>query len=182
MKQIIFILLFFLPTLAYSQEPISFTEVVDVAGVDKKELFVRGREWFNENFKSLNDVLQINDKETGELVGKGYFVVSCVYTMMGKRVVPAGVYFQVSIWVKDGKYKYEFTNFNVPGSHDMTTLMINLGYITSSDETDKKFPNVPKKRMNESYLSVKNSTISKCNLLIESLKLKMSNKAKSTEW
>lgn len=183
MKRIIFILISLLPSLVYSQEPISFSEVVEVSGVDKNELFIRGREWFNENFKSSKDVFQINDKETGELVGKGFFSADCTYKLMGRKVsMPAGVYFQISIWVKEAKYKYELKNFNIPGSNDPYTLIFNLGPITTSDETETKIPGVTEKKMNEVYLSVKKSALSKSQLLIESLKTKMANKSKSIDW
>lgn len=183
MKNVILFFAILLPFMAFSQEPLSYSEVIDVPNVDKNELYIRGREWFNENFKSVNDVLQINDKETGELVGKAYFQVACEYELMGKSVkVPAGVFFQISIWVKEGKYKYEFKNFNVPGSKDMSSLMIGFGAITSSDVTDYKFRNLPEKRMNQIYLSVKTNTVLKSKSLIESLKEKMSQKSKTTDW
>lgn len=183
MKNVILFFIVLLPTMVFSQEPLSYSEVIEVSNVDKNELYIRGREWFNENFKSVNDVLQINDKETGELVGKAYFQVACVYELMGKSVkVPAGVFFQISIWVKDGKYKYEFKDFNVPGSKDMSSLIIGLGTITTSDSTQYKFLKTPEKRMNEIYLSVKTNTVLKSKSLIDSLKEKMSQKSKTTDW
>lgn len=173
MKKVFLCFIVLLPIMAFSQEPLSYSEVIEVPKVDKNELYIRGREWFNENFKSVNDVLQINDKETGELVGKAYFQVSCTYELMGKTVkIPAGVFFQISIWVKEGKYKYEFKDFNVPGSKDMSTLIIGIGKITTSDSTQFKFLKTPEKRMNEVYLSVKKNTVLKSQDLINCLVLK----------
>lgn len=183
MKRLFLFFSLIFPTVIFSQEPIKFSEVITVDSASKSELFIRGREWFNDNFKSSKDVLQIQDKETGELVGKGFFLVNCTYTLMGKQVtVPAGVYFQVSLWLKDNRYKYEFVNFNVPGSKDMSSIMMNLGTITESNETTLKIPNLPQKRANEVYLSIKNNTIEKAKFLIESLKQKMSLQSKSTDW
>lgn len=182
-KYIFLIVIFFTTTFSHSQEPIIFSEVVNIENVDKNELYIRGREWFNESFISSKDILQINDQQTGELVGKCFFAADCTYTMMGKSVtIPADVYFQVSLWVKDNKYKYEFKNFHAPGSISGYSSRINLGQITTSNETELKIQGIPKKRMNEIYLSIKNSTLTKSQLLIESLKSKMANKSKSTDW
>jgi len=182
MKRIIIILLLAAPFSVYSQEPLSYSEVIEVSGVDKNELFIRGREWFNENFKSSKDVLQIMDKETGELAGKAYMVVDCTFKLMVVRTVPAGVYFQVNLWIKDGKYKYEISNFNVPGGENFSTLMVNLGVITTSNETTKIVHGVPAKRLNETYSSIKASTEQQALLLIMNLKEKMSKSSKSTNW
>lgn len=172
------ILLIALPFFAISQEPLTFSEVIDVPGVDKNELFIRGREWFNENFKSAKDVLQIADKETGELAGKGVMEAIYVFRYMGERKFPTDVNFQMNVWVKDGKFKYEVTNFIVPSS----AKSIEFGLITTSSETDKTFPGYSSKKMNEMYLSIKEGTETKAKLLIEDLKMKMSKKSKSSDW
>jgi hypothetical protein len=177
MKSILFLLIA-LPFIATSQEPLTYSEVIEVPEVDKSQLFVRGREWFNENFKSSKDVLQIADKETGELSGKGVMEVIFVFRYMGERKFPTDVNFQMSVWVKDGKYKYEITNFIVPES----SKSIEIGLITTSNETNKTYPGYSAKKINEMYLSIKEGIERKAKLLIEDLKTKMSKKSKSTDW
>lgn len=166
------------PFLVFSQVPLTYSEAIEVSGVNKDELFIRGREWFNDNFKSSKDVLQIADKESGELSGKGIMEVIYTYKYMGTRTFPANVNFQMNVWVKDGKFKYEMTNFSVPGGRES----INFGLITTSDETDKKYPGLNAKKMNEMYLSIKQGIEVKAKLMIEDLKIKMAKKSKSTDW
>lgn len=179
MKLIVILLVVF-PFLVFSQEPLTFSEAIEVSGVNKDELFIRGREWFNENFKSSKDVLQIADKESGELSGKGIMEVVYVYKYLGERKFTTDVNFQMNVWVKDGKFKYEMTNFLVPGSSSRGS--IDFGLITTSDETEKTFSGLSAKKMNEMYLSIKQGTEAKAKLMIEDLKLKMSKKSKSSDW
>lgn len=158
-------------------EPLSYSEVVEVPDVNKDELFVRGREWFNENFKSSKHVLQIEDKETGELAGKGTMSVIYVYKYMGERSYPADVNFTMNLWVKDGKYKYEIGNLDVNGE-----LSVYKGPVTTSNETDAKAYLVNKKLMNQIYSSVKKETDSNVKQMIESLRQKMAQESKTSNW
>lgn len=177
MKLIIILLVVF-PFIVFSQEPLTFSEVIEVPNVNKDELFIRGREWFNGNFKSSKDVLQVADKESGELLGKGIMEVICFYKYMGERTFPADVNFQLNVWLKDGKYKYEMTNFTVPGNRQS----IDFGLITTSDETQKTYPGFNAKKMNEMYLSIKNGTEVKAKLMIADLISKLNKSSKSTDW
>jgi hypothetical protein len=177
--KLLFILLVAFPFLVFSQEPLTYSEAVEISGVNKDELFIRGREWFNENFKSSKDVLQITDKESGELSGKGIMDVDYVFHYLGEKRFTTSINFQMNVWVKDGKFKYEMTNFFVTGNSKGS---IEFGLITTSDETNKKYPGFNAKKMNEMYLSIKQGTEVKAKLMIEDLKIKMAKKSKSTDW
>ncbi len=182
MKTIILSISFFLFNyylVSGQQEPLTYTETAEISGVNKDDLFIRGREWFNENFKSSKEVLQIADKESGELLGKGIIEVSYVYRYLGERRFTTDVNFQMNLWVKDGKYKFEMTNFLVPFNNKESAYS---GLITTLDETEKTYPNISAKKMNEIYLSIKKGTEAKAKLMIEDLKLKMSKKSKSSDW
>ncbi len=174
--KLLFVFLITLPFYAISQEALSFSEVIDVSGVGKNELFIRGREWFNENFKSSKDVLQITDKESGELSGKGLMEVVYTFRFLGEKKYITNVNFQMSVWVKEGKFKYEITNFIANGGG------FDFGLITTSNETNITYPGFSAKKLNETYLSMKEATIAKAKLLIEDLKFKMTQKSKASEW
>ncbi|MBV5313192.1 MAG: DUF4468 domain-containing protein [Prolixibacteraceae bacterium] len=179
MKLLIILLVVF-PFIVFSQEPVTFSEVVEVSNVNKDELFIRGREWFNGHFKSSKDVLQVADKESGELLGKGIMEVIYTYKLMGEREASTDVNFQLNVWVKDGKFKYEMTNFFVSGSSSKGS--IGFGLITTSDETQVTYPGLSAKKINEMYLSIKNGTEVKAKLVIADLISKMNKNSKSTEW
>jgi hypothetical protein len=55
--------------------------------------------------------IQIADKETGELSGKGNVVFNVDRGNVVRDLKETwNCYFTVDIWVKDGKYKYKFSN------------------------------------------------------------------------
>ena len=173
MKKIIFLFLVGFPFFAIAQEPLTFSEVIEVSGADKSELFTRGREWFNETFNSANDVLQIADKETGELIGKCNFTFYYIFKYMGKNEIPAMIEFQISLWLKDGKYKYELTKF-----FDVSGVLISTSDVSPLKPTFM----VSKEKLDENYLIIKGKVIEHAKKIVEELKLKMSKSAKASEW
>jgi hypothetical protein len=100
---------------------VTYSGVVEVDSIDKKDLHKRAKKWFVNNYKSANDVIQLEDIENGEIIGKGYFTIS--YYTRDPRISHT-----ISIFVKDGRYKYVITDFSY------------------SDNQNEKFPieNFPK--------------------------------------
>lgn len=94
----------------------SFKQVVKAEHVSKAELYTRGREWFARTFRSADQVLEMEDREAGKLIGKAYSPfrngADCWYTVI--------------VQVKDGKYKVEITNiyYKAKGSTTYTTVSI----------------------------------------------------------
>ncbi len=87
---------------------IIFSEVVKVDSADKAELFIRAKSFFSNTFKSGKDVLQLEDKENGIIMGK-----ALVGLCDGQEGISSGCYnmfFSLKITVKDGRYKYEIYN------------------------------------------------------------------------
>ncbi len=111
MKNILVSILLILPILCSAQSgPVSFSEVIPVEGASKEELFIRARAWFAESFTDSKSVLQINDKESGELVGKALFgYTSGVF--MGSGARQGHIKYTIKILVKDGRYKYVIEDF-----------------------------------------------------------------------
>lgn len=63
---------FLIPIIASGQsetiEPISFSEVITVdSSLKKNELYSRLKTWFAEAFKSSQDVIQLDDRESGKI-------------------------------------------------------------------------------------------------------------------
>lgn len=51
---------------------ISTTNVIDVEGKSKDEQYILANSWFVAQFNSGKSVIQLNDKEAGVIIGKGY--------------------------------------------------------------------------------------------------------------
>jgi hypothetical protein len=180
MKNAILFLILILPCLAFAQKDtvISYSGVVEVPGATKEQLYTRARQWFNSTFISSKDVLQISDKETGELAGKGIMHATAVYKYMGTQRAPVEANFVCDVWVKDEKYKYELTNFDAAFDTKEGDRSLELGVLTTADETTAKFPMVGKKTMNEMFRAAKIAVEEKSQELILSLKTAMSKPSK----
>ena len=96
--------------LPLKDDVIFFENVVQVDSTfSKKQLFAKGREWFVNYYKSANDVLQMDDKEEGVLIGKGLHKYNFFNGINSSSIA---LYFTVNLTVKDGKYRYQIYNFN----------------------------------------------------------------------
>lgn len=116
MKKVILFLLFFdalsnaqFDTLILNPETkeYSFSEVIEVEGFTQDQLYTNANIWFVDAFRSANHVIQMNDKASGILMGKGY---GKFITEDGINSLHKDLYFTIKVQVKDGRYKYEVRN------------------------------------------------------------------------
>lgn len=118
MKKLMFITLLF-TVKSYAQKEIlpmvdgkvDYVEVVQLdSSYKKNDLFINAKKFFVDVFNSGKDVIQMEDKEAGLVIGKGYAVVdykaNFMYTFRTK------IWHTVKISLKDGKYKYEITEMS----------------------------------------------------------------------
>lgn len=117
MKKLLFCL-FTLPLFAASQNilpekdgVIIYSNVVTIdSTINKNELFTRAKAWFVATYNSAKSVIQMEDKDAGIIIGKGVFDVQSGGSGLGLFIVP--VRHTVSIYLKDGKYKYEIKDLS----------------------------------------------------------------------
>jgi hypothetical protein len=105
---------------AFAQLPIdadtrkfTYSEVVEISG-SQAELYARAREWFVHAYTNADDVIQMDEKESGQIIGKGKF---SVYLSMNTRYIRH----TVTIQVKDNKYRYTITNFVLDWGNGVAT-------------------------------------------------------------
>ena len=87
-----------------------YTDVVQVPGASQAELYARAKLWFADTFKSAKDVVQAEDKETGIIQGTAFQGIAVV--VMG-TYSPQKLWYTVKIALKEGRYKYDITEFRV---------------------------------------------------------------------
>jgi hypothetical protein len=89
---------------------VTYQGVVKVDGVSKDDLYTRSREWFAKTFVSAQDVLQMDDRQSGKIIGKG-----SSYGFYTVLMTPVTYYlkYTVSVTVKDGRYRYEISSFSM---------------------------------------------------------------------
>jgi Domain of unknown function (DUF4468) with TBP-like fold len=175
MKNVLLIALLFLRLDLYCQEKeptypvkdgkILYESVVLVDSATQDQLYQRCRAWFGKTFKSANAVLQMDTKD--ELIGKGI----SVYTIsnLGTRT-NINVEFMISVKIKDGRYKYEITDFHSVDAAWSMEDVISDGKVFKS--------NGKPRNVNMDY---RTETIRTATNLIASLKLAMSE-SKEDGW
>lgn len=181
MKKLITLILLFICTYAFSQSDsaIKYTGVVTVDSATKEQLFIRARSWLNNNFKSSKAVLEISDKETGELSGNGILTTYFSSNIAGAKKMEAGSQFKISIWVKDNKYKYEIKNIdNVSLSNGRTNTLGTKGFglLTSSTTSTLKWPMIRQSKMDEMLANYREKVEEEIKNTIQSLKASMASK------
>jgi len=98
--------------IAFGQSsPVTYTEVVTVGdSVLEQELYMRAVNCFAIVYRNANAVIQLKDESSGQVMGRGSFqYLPKVFT--GSSCTKGYVDYLISIYVKDGRYKYEVTQF-----------------------------------------------------------------------
>ncbi|WP_372772104.1 DUF4468 domain-containing protein [Mangrovibacterium sp.] len=95
------------------------TEVVTVEGKTSEELYENAKEWFSLNFKSADDIIELDDPVDKKLIGKGSKQVEY---MVGYIPSFMTIYYTMTVQCKDGRYKYEIqqTEIKAPGGKECT--------------------------------------------------------------
>ena len=87
---------------------IYYSAVVDVPNKTKNEIHVQANQWVAKNFKSANDVIQMNDKDAGKIIVKGGFEITTKFAGVMQNNI---VYFLLDFSFKDNKYRYVMSDF-----------------------------------------------------------------------
>jgi hypothetical protein len=167
-----------------SVKPITYTAVVYVdSTISKEELFIRARSWFTSAFKDSKAVLEVQDKESGELIGKGNFHFSA--SKMSYMYYSGRIEFSIKVLLKDGRYKYEISDFYHNGantSYGETSFGLiynNHTYTGMKQNTGSLMIKIFNNVLGEIETAIESNTKS----LISSLKSEMQLKStKTSEW
>lgn len=93
--------------------------VVDVNPASKQaDLYRAGRTWFVDTYVDAKEVLQLDDKADGKMMGKGRYKYSF---LNGINISAVTMRFTLALDVKDGKYRYRIYNF--VGDNENTSLL-----------------------------------------------------------
>jgi len=156
----------------FSQNELIYSEVIKVdSNISKSELYNRAKTWFVTTYNSSNDVLQLDDKENGQLIGRAIIKYKSKRTYMGSDLTIGYIKYTIKIFVKDGRYKYEISNF----IHKSTyyTNPSSMGLITVDEFPLIKPRNLTKNVSNKIWLDIKNQINNNISNLILGLKLDM---------
>jgi len=86
---------------------ISITRIIEVDSASKDDLFNRAQEYFTYNYGDGESVIQINDRETGRIVGKGIYRE--IASTAGLYMVLIDTWHILKIEAKDGRARVTVT-------------------------------------------------------------------------
>ena len=161
--------------LCQTEAPLVYTEVVQVEGVSKDELYNRAKNWVVKVYNNPQKVIQLDDKAAGQISVKGLFNYNF-------RDFRNQVNYTMSIYVKDGRYKYEMSD------RYFTTVALNgkkldFGILTTK-EAAPKIPGHIYSAMQKLWTEAQVRAGKYANSTLESLKEAMQapTEAQSDEW
>lgn len=95
-----------------TEEQRTVSQIYEVPGVTRDQLFVAARMWVAQNFKSAKAVIEYESKDDGTIIGNGNITYPCSGL---KCMVTTDwrVNFTMKIECKDGKIRLTFTNINL---------------------------------------------------------------------
>jgi len=166
---------------------ILYTDVIQVDSTAKDELYNRAKRWVIDTFKSGKDVIQLDDKENGEIICRGFFTTpgwgnektAKYYVMPDVKV-----WFTIKIQIKDNKFKYDMYDYlldiYLPGAGGLptTNTEINLKeWIDGWDQMIIEKPKMAQKALDSSEIRIFLMSIdSKVKIQISSLIIAMKTK------
>jgi hypothetical protein len=150
------VLIIALPIVAFSQvrdSVVSYWEVVQAQAKTKDQLFLASRKWVTNSFNNAKEVTQTSDKESGEIFCKGIIKSYYKFKMLGKeRLAEISYYFSLQIIAKEGRYKYEFTDFKV--TENPNNIFENE-LLMSSNERPIATPGLTKEKADKAWISMR---------------------------
>lgn len=123
--------------------------VVEVSGKTKDQLYKNAKKWFVDAFRSSKDVIQSDDKDGGQIIGKGWFYST--NTTEKYRIQTT-----IQVDCKDGRYRYRI--------YDIATTVDGK---TESDPNAKYLVNVTAEFWNEKLTKENNGFSKKQKVLIQ---------------
>lgn len=118
-KLLLFFVMITLQLTAFSQSQlpvdadtklVTYTEVVNMPGLSKKELYKRAEKWFRKYYKNPADVIKENDSLNTTIAGVHRFKIT--REVKGVKNDAGLVQYSIKVMCKDGKYKYEVSRIN----------------------------------------------------------------------
>lgn len=123
-----------------AQEQVTYTDVIDVDGKSKDELYCAAKIWFTTTYNSANNVIQMDNKENGVLIGKALFKYNYP-KLNGSGRVAGTIDYIIKFYFKDNRYKYEITEF-IHKPYDSNEYKTSFGLITTHTECDHVYSGI----------------------------------------
>ncbi|WP_343304419.1 DUF4468 domain-containing protein [Chitinophaga niabensis] len=159
---------YLLDVLPIIEGSVKYIGIEKLDSLNRNIIYDRGKRWVVDSYKSANDVIQLDDKENGEIVLKGYFKENWEATFM--TIIAVDIYQTVKLQFKDGRYRYEIGNIRFKYRTSGTT--IGTTYISggSFDVSPEEFAKGRKKNAQKFFVKINNHLLSIINSITNHMK------------
>lgn len=90
----------------------TYTNVEEIPGKSKSELYNQALSWANTYYKNPTDVIREKNAEEGKILIKARYKIFNEADKKGVVTAAGDVMYTLTIGAKDGKYKYEISKIN----------------------------------------------------------------------
>ena len=132
MKRVVLVLVIGLMGFAGYGQGVEFAKVIQTDSVGKALIYVNVKEWFMSSFNSGKDVIQMDDKEAGMIIGNGAMDYS--YGGLAMSCLDGHISFSIKVEMKDNRIKVTLYNFVHSKSNYRAADYCELGLITTAAE------------------------------------------------
>ena len=119
MTKLFFCFLLSSPILAFSQfndSTFEYNQIDSVPG-SKTEVYIKARTFIASYFTSAKNVIQMDDKEAGTIIAKGFFEIEGAKGGFGNHLGFDKIWVTITINAKDNKYRCKITDFTHEGGN-----------------------------------------------------------------
>lgn len=90
----------------------NIVEMVELSGQTKEQIFDKSKIWISKSFQSANNVIQYQNKSTGQIIGKGTIPFPCEGFIECGAFGQDRVNFTIQIDTKDNKARISFSDIS----------------------------------------------------------------------
>ena len=109
---------------------IVYSDFLEIEQMSKAQIYEKIRLWFARSFANSNEILELEDKELGELFGKSSMFYKSRY--FGRDNTIGDIWYQIRIQVKDNGYQFTISDFEHVADPN-NEVARSYGFITSDD-------------------------------------------------
>ena len=161
--------------------PLQFQEVVQVEGATRDQLYDAAVLWFGRTFQSSKDVLQVQSRESGTLIGKALFAYEPVI-FMASSGIRGVVRYTITIEMKDGRYRYTIDNFIHEGNPANVGGQFSFGLLTTDEKCPRPVLGPSPSGREKTWVDLKAKATLEAGRLAKSLREKLATAATEKAW
>lgn len=135
---------------------IGWFRIIEVPGKSKEEIYTNLRVWFSESFKNSSEVIKMDDKDLGIIIGNGNVVLNPGKNLFFEHRLG----FTLKVEIKDSRFKATLSNLgyydtNVIGQINPIELIFKID--PPKKESKKKLKVETKREVSSIFLSIQNA-------------------------